>query len=142
MEIVMSCIFCNTNKPEFKNERLVFENKTIVIFLSNKPTNPGHVLIIPKNHYPTLWDTPDDVLHELILYVKKFSIIVKEVMNADGINIGVNNGKAAGQEVFHLHFHIIPRFKDDGLKLLPASDISEELLLKYTKLIKEKFQET
>ena len=134
-----TCIFCKTQSNEFNSNRLVFQDDNVVIFLSNQPTKPGHVLVIPKDHYETIWDTPDEILQRLILYVKKLAFVVKEVTNADGINIGVNNGEAAGQKINHVHFHIIPRYINDGLELMPSGDISDEDLTKYTELIRQYF---
>jgi len=136
-----NCIFCKVDSKEFNGKRLVYKNENIVIFLSISPTKPGHVLIIPSDHFETIWETPDELLKDIILYVKKMALIVKEVTKADGINIGVNNGKAAGQEIKHVHFHVVPRHFGDGLKLMPPGEISEEELIKYTESIKERFFE-
>lgn len=135
----VDCIFCNADSKDFDPDRLVYQDDAIVIFLSIMPINPGHVLVIPADHYETIWDTPDDILSKLIITVKRLAAIVKEVTKADGINIGVNNGRAAGQTVNHVHFHIVPRYVNDGLEFTPSRPANREELLKYTELIKARF---
>ena len=109
------CLFCKIAKEEVSCSK-VWENDKIVAFLDLYPVNKGHVLVIPKEHYETILDVPDDLLQELILVVKKLSKVVKDAMGAGGFNVGMNNYKVAGQIIPHAHFHIIPRFEDDGLK--------------------------
>jgi histidine triad (HIT) family protein len=131
-----ACIFCKIAKKEIPSETIVYENDKIMAFLDINPTNPGHTLVIPKEHYPNLLETPDDVLKELITAVRKVAKAVKEGVNADGINISINTEKAAGQIIFHTHVHIIPRFKHDGLKMWPqkpyqpgqAENIKKEII--------------
>lgn len=109
------CIFCKIVKGEIPADK-VYEDENFLAFLDIKPNNPGHALIIPKAHYENLYKIPDEVLSAIAPLIKKISIAVKKGTNADGINIGMNNDPAAGQIVPHAHFHIIPRFADDGLK--------------------------
>lgn len=92
---------------------VIYEDELIYSFLDANPHNEGHILVTPKEPYETLSDIPDSVLQHLILIVKKIAINTKEVLNADGYNICMNNGEDANQVVPHAHFHIIPRFKDD-----------------------------
>lgn len=92
----------------------IYEDDSIFVFLSNSPINRGHALVIPKGHYEQVYHLPDEIASKLGVALKKFSIIVKKAMNADGVNIHMNNDKSAGQAVFHSHFHIIPRYNKDG----------------------------
>ncbi|MFH1890579.1 MAG: HIT family protein [Candidatus Kuenenbacteria bacterium] len=110
----MSCIFCKIIAGEIPADK-VYEDHKILAFLDISPVNKGHVLIIPKEHYENLMATPDELVKDLWAMAKKIAKAVQEATGADGINFGSNNGKAAGQIVFHTHIHVIPRFKDDGL---------------------------
>ncbi|MBU3926097.1 HIT family protein, partial [Patescibacteria group bacterium] len=83
-------------------------------FLDITPINPGHVLLIPKKHYENLYELPDELLSKITPIIKKLAIAIKKGVNADGINIGMNNERPAGQLIFHAHFHIMPRFINDG----------------------------
>ena len=94
----------------------VYEDEYTYAFLDATPNNPGHTLVIPKERYKDIYEIPEEVLSHVMNTVKKVAIAVKKATNADGINIGMNNEPAAGQLVFHAHIHVIPRFKDDGLK--------------------------
>jgi len=108
------CVFCKIS-PKKTSEGVVYENSKILAFLDLHPANPGHTLVIPKNHYETIDEIPDSLLAEMSKVIKEVSIAVVKATGAEGFNIAQNNGKVAGQAVFHVHFHIIPRFKDDGL---------------------------
>ena len=110
------CIFCKIINREIPCSK-VYENDKVMAFLDIAPVNKGHTLVVPKEHHKDLLDTPDNLLAETIKVIKKVAKAVMRATGAEGFNLGVNNGKAAGQVVMHLHFHIMPRFEDDGLKL-------------------------
>ena len=110
------CIFCKIIAGEIKTDGKIFENDCSLSFLSTGPNNFGHALVIPKDHYENIYEIPDDCVGELMKTVKKTAIAVKKATKADGINIGMNNEKAAGQFVFHAHIHVIPRHYNDGFK--------------------------
>lgn len=93
---------------------ILYEDDEVLAFMDIGPIIKGHVLVIPKACYDTLTDTPDAVLCKLICVSKQIAAAQMNALGADGVNIMQNNGTAAGQEVPHLHFHVIPRFKDDG----------------------------
>ena len=106
------CIFCKIIKGSVSCDK-VYEDKEILGFLDISPVNPGHTLVIPKKHYITMFDVPDDLLKKIVLVAKKVAkslIVTKE----GGVNVIVNNYASAGQLVPHLHFHIIPRHIGDG----------------------------
>lgn len=109
------CIFCKIIKKEIPAD-VIYENENCLAFLDITPINPGHVLLIPKKHYENLYDLPDKELTQLAPIIKKLAIAVKKGVNADGINIGMNNERPAGQLVPHAHFHIMPRFLSDGYR--------------------------
>lgn len=112
---MQDCLFCKIVRGEIPS-RKIFENENILAFLDIHPVNPGHVLVIPKKHSLFLTQLKDSELSELIKVVRDIASIVFEITNAEGITITQNNGKAAGQVIPHIHFHIIPRFENDGFQ--------------------------
>ena len=107
------CIFCKIvagAMPACK----VYEDADTLAFMDIGPIVKGHTLVIPKNHYDPLTQTPLEVLHRLITVVQKIARAQIHGMQADGINVMQSNGKVAGQVVPHIHFHVIPRFLQDG----------------------------
>jgi len=118
------CIFCKIIKGEIPCSK-IYENEKVLAFLDIGPVNKGHTLVIPKQHHETLMDIPDDTLKQITIIVKKVCKAVKQGVNADGISLGMSNYKAAGQVVPHAHFHIMPRFENDGLKLWPQGKYEE-----------------
>lgn len=119
------CIFCKIIKKQIPTD-FIYENDKIVAFLDIMPVNPGHTLVVPKEHHTDLLDTPDETLNDMITRTKKIATAVIKAVKADGFNIGINTKKAAGQAVFHTHLHIIPRFTNDGLKHWPHKEINKE----------------
>lgn len=83
-------------------------------FLDIFPCTPGHTLVIPRLHYASLSEMPLEKAGRLFQAAAQVAGKVQAAMGATGFNLGVNNGKAAGQEVFHVHIHIIPRYPNDG----------------------------
>lgn len=114
-----NCVFCKIIKGEIPSDK-IYENDDFLAFLDINPINPGHIILIPKAHYGNLYEMPDKVLSDIAPIIKKMAIAAKQGTNADGINIGMNNDGAAGQIVPHAHFHIIPRFSNDGLRHWPG----------------------
>jgi len=110
------CIFCKIVNGEIPCSK-VYENDKVIAFLDIAPVNKGHTLVVPKEHSKDIMDTSADTLAEIMKVVKKVAKSVMKVTGAEGFNLGVNNGKVAGQLVMHLHFHIMPRFEEDGFKL-------------------------
>ncbi|MEM4248507.1 MAG: HIT family protein [Candidatus Nanoarchaeia archaeon] len=108
------CIFCKIINNEMPAQK-IYENDKVLAFLDIHPCNYGHTLVVPKNHYKDLLDTPKEIVAELMSAVQKIAPAVVKGSNAQGFNLGLNNGSAAGQIIFHAHFHIIPRFAGDGL---------------------------
>ena len=116
----------------------IYEDDTVLAFLDIHPINPGHTLVIPKKRYRNLLETPDEELQYLISAIKKVALAVKEATHADGINIRFNNEQAAGQDVFHTHAHIIPRFENDGLTQWPQGSYQEGEMQKIGNAIRSK----
>lgn len=134
---MQDCIFCKIIKGEIPSHK-VYEDKDTVAILDIRPINAGHTLVVPKKHSTDLLDIDDEDLKKAIVVVKRVAKAIKEAVNAQGINLGMNNGKAAGQLVFHPHLHVMPRFENDGYKHWYGKDISQEELTKIAKKIKEK----
>jgi len=118
------CIFCKIVKGEIPSCK-IYEDSDTLAFLDIAPVNPGHTLVIPKEHFENLYTLPDETLAGLILTAKKIAQAIKKGIGADGVNIGMNNEKSGGQVIFHAHLHIIPRIEGDGLKLWPQKSYKE-----------------
>lgn len=107
------CIFCKIAAKEIPST-VVYEDEEVLAFMDIGPIIKGHALVIPKKHCDPVTETPDETLAALHLTAKKVAQAQMNGLGADGVNIMQNNGKAAGQEVFHIHIHVIPRYSDDG----------------------------
>lgn len=116
----MDCIFCKIISGEIPSSK-VYEDEDFLAILDIRPVNHGHTLLIPKKHFVNIFDTDDDIARKIYPVLIKISKGIKEGLLADGINIIQNNEKYAGQEVFHSHIHIIPRFREDSLKFTPRN---------------------
>jgi histidine triad (HIT) family protein len=108
----MDCIFCDIINGKSEAE-IIYEDENIISFLDIRPVNYGHTLVVPKKHYDNFLSLTSTELNRLINGLQTISRAVQKTVKADGFNIVVNSGKAAGQTVFHFHFHIIPRFTND-----------------------------
>ena len=105
----MNCVFCEY----IDKKKYILENSHAIAFYDKYPVNKGHVLIVPKRHYASYFDSTRDeiaAINDLIKETKKF---IDKSLKPDGYNIGINIGEAAGQTIFHLHVHIIPRYTGD-----------------------------
>lgn len=107
------CIFCKIIKGDIPCAK-IYEDKNVFSFLDIAPINFGHALVIPKKHYGMITNIPDKMLSNVVSVINKVATALSK--NSDGINIMQNNGRAAGQLVPHVHFHVIPRYKDDGFR--------------------------
>ncbi|KAB1192664.1 HIT domain-containing protein [Haloferax sp. MBLA0076] len=107
------CIFCAIAGGDIPG-RIVHETEHSLAFLDVNPLAPGHTLVVPKDHYARLDDLPAEVSADLFRTVDELVPRVEEAVDADAANVGINDGPAAGQEVQHVHVHIVPRFEDDG----------------------------
>ena len=107
------CIFCSIIKDELRAVR-VFENSDFIAFMDKYPINKGHALVLPKNHHESIFTMRDDEVGKLFSTVSFLSKGIMKALDAKGLNIGQNNGKAANQIVPHVHVHIIPRYSYDS----------------------------
>lgn len=109
----MDCLFCKIACKEIV-ANIVYEDKDTLAFLDIHPRSPGHCVIIPKKHAVNILDLDDALVGPTFLTVKAVSAILNVALKTDGFTIGINHGRTSGQEIDHLHIHIIPRFINDG----------------------------
>lgn len=105
-----SCVFCRIAQKQSPGS-VVYEDETVMAFLDTSPLNEGHTLIIPKEHYENIFEIPAELLAYLHIVSKRIAIAVRKATRADGISIFQQNGKAADQEILHLHIHVVPRYE-------------------------------
>lgn len=103
------CIFCNLDQ----NREILAENDLAIAFYDAFPVNPGHTLIIPKRHLANYFELTEEECLAIQALLKIVKDTVEEKFHPDGYNIGVNVNEAAGQSVFHVHMHLIPRYIGD-----------------------------
>ena len=131
------CIFCKIANGEIPSATL-YEDEDFRVILDLGPAAKGHALILPKEHYPNLYELPDELAEKAVLLAKKMITKMKKALNCDGFNVVQNNGAPAGQTVFHFHMHLIPRYEGDHAGFgwntgeLNAAD-REEILTKMQK---------
>ncbi|RDU25082.1 HIT family protein [Anaerosacchariphilus polymeriproducens] len=133
-----NCIFCKIANGEIPTKAL-YEDEKFIVILDRGPASRGHALLLPKNHYTSLYELPDDIASQALVLAKKMAIKMTRVLKCDGFNILQNNGAVAGQSVFHFHMHLIPRYLgDEHLKIgWNPGEISEEEIDDLVRLIKE-----
>ena len=116
---------------------IVYEDEHVIAFLDIQPVSPGHTLVVPKQEsVNALEATLEDLAHVLRVVQQLAPRIVKTV-GAQGCNITTNIGEAAGQSVFHTHFHIIPRFSEDNLSSWPKMSVTQDELAQMAERIRE-----
>lgn len=109
----MSCLFCRIVAGQEPAE-VVLERDDVVGFLDVRPVFPGHVLLVPRVHVDTLTELPDELLVPLFAAARETAAVVKDVLGAQGSFVAMNN--TVSQSVPHLHVHVVPRTKGDGLR--------------------------
>jgi histidine triad (HIT) family protein len=120
-----SCIFCKIVQKQAPSS-IIYEDQYIIAFLDIRPVNEGHTLVIPKEHYEQIFDTPSELLGKVHQVTKTVAAAVKQTVKADGISIIQQNGTAANQDIFHLHVHIIPRYAGQKTKAFHELQIVDE----------------
>ena len=123
-----NCIFCKIAAGDIPSTTL-YEDEDFNVILDLGPATKGHALILPKSHFKNLYELPEEHASKAMVLAKKMAVHMTEKLNCDGFNLVQNNNEAAGQTVFHFHLHLIPRYKDDGQKILwnPGKPGEEEL---------------
>ena len=131
---VAHCTFCDLVRGAGEVSAC-YEDAEAVAFMDIQPVNAGHVLVVPREHYESLFDVPRELGVHLFAVTMRVASAVRRVMKCDAMNIIVNSGAAAGQDELHYHVHIIPRRKGDGFDVpLPfeGSEMPDRTLLDAT----------
>ena len=125
------CLFCRIASREVETA-IVFEDADSHAFLDHRPLFPGHCLLIPKQHRETLADLPADSIGPFFANAQMLAVAVERAMSAEGSFVAINN--RVSQSVSHLHVHIVPRRKGDGLRgfFWPRQKYKDEAQLKET----------
>ena len=113
----MDCIFCSIVAGDIPAIK-VYEDADTLSFMDINPGNPGHLLVIPKQHYRNIFDIPAETAGKIMEVGAKLAGVIKDVLNPDGLNLFQSSEAAAFQSVFHFHLHLLPRWEGDSL-LLP-----------------------
>ena len=130
-----NCIFCKIASGEIPSAK-VYEDDKYVAFLDINPVNKGHTLVIPKEHYEDITRLPSNLNHSYMDVIKKVGLAVQQSLDLEGFNIIINTGKPAGQVIYHVHCHIIPRVDGDGFEQWKGNPyVSNEEVESYTKTI-------
>jgi len=112
----MSCIFCKIVAGEIPSHK-VYEDDQTLAFLDILPASRGHTLVIPKEHAESLFDITPETLAAVMASAQTVARILRSKLRTDGMNMFQNNGAAAGQEVFHFHLHLLPRWRGEAASL-------------------------
>ncbi len=136
-----NCIFCKIINGEIPSVK-IYEDDRILAFLDISQATKGHTLVIPKEHVDNIFEVKEEVIAYLFSKVPYLAKTIKDAFNAEGLNILNNNGKVAGQSVFHFHVHLIPRYgSEDGYQpvlINHMNDYTKEDLEKIAEQIKAK----
>lgn len=121
-----NCIFCKLANKDIPTAML-YEDEDFCVILDANPASKGHALILPKEHYANLYELDDSIAGKAMILAKKMITKLTDVLGCDGYNIVQNNGKSAGQTVFHYHLHLIPRYEGDSVGLgWKLNELTEE----------------
>jgi len=118
------CIFCQIVTGKIPAEK-IYEDDYCYAFLDAHPNTKGHTLVIPKDHVENIYGIADEALCRVMISVKKIALALKNGLEADGINIAMNNEAPAGQIIFHAHVHVIPRYVKENT--IAKSELVEKI---------------
>ena len=110
------CIFCMVLDGEIPSEK-IYEDEHAVAVMDINPWTRGHAVVFPRKHAKDLFEIDDDQLAHVVQAAKRVAAMMRDTLGCDGVNLLQSNGPAAWQTIFHLHFHVIPRYHDDPLEL-------------------------
>lgn len=133
--MIDGCVFCQIIKGG-REAFIVYETENVVAFLDKYPLYEGHSLVVPKEHYRDIFETPDAILGEMISVAKRLSIAFRESLKASGARVVMNNGRSAGQEIFHVHMHVIPY----GVEYMGRRELTRERGEAVSKMIRDAIQ--
>ena len=131
------CIFCLLANGDIPTNT-IYEDEEFRVIMDNAPATKGHALVLPKNHYADIYEMDPEVLGRAIQVGQKVIKHATPILGCDGYNLLQNNGRAAGQTVFHFHLHLIPRYADNNAELLswPTKDGDADVIKAVTEAIK------
>ncbi|MBI3742298.1 MAG: HIT family protein [Chloroflexi bacterium] len=109
-----NCIFCKI-VARSAPAAIIYENDGALAFLDLNPVPEGHALIVPKTHCRNLYDFPDDAARDVLRAARVTANALRDTLKSDGMSMVMASERAGGQDVFHAHFHLYPRWNDDGM---------------------------
>ena len=119
------CIFCDIIEGRAPAS-IVFRDEVCCAFMDTRPVNPGHVLIVPNEHVASIDDLDEKIGGHLFAVAQRIARALRHSgVRCDGVNLFLADGEAAGQEVFHVHLHVFPRFAGDGFSLRPGPNYTK-----------------
>jgi histidine triad (HIT) family protein len=118
----MDCIFCAIVQGRALAET-IFEDEETLAFMDINPANPGHTLVIPKRHVRDVYELDEETAAAVMKATVKVTRAIKRALQPNGMNLVQSNERAGGQDVFHFHMHIIPRWYGDGLRLARPPEV-------------------
>ncbi|WP_169740004.1 HIT family protein [Actinospica robiniae] len=132
MIVVNECIFCEIVAGRQSSYR-VLEDEHTVAFLDIRPASPGHTLVVPRTHTRDLYQISEAAHGQVAATVHRVAALLNSALEPDGVNVKHNTGQSAGQDVFHFHAHVVPRWRGDNLNLIwrsprASADQLEEVL--------------
>jgi len=124
-----SCIFCDIVEGQAPAD-VVFEDKETLAFMDINPANPGHTLVIPKLHVRDIYGLDEEAAAAVMKTTVRVAKAIKRTLQPDGMNLVQSNERAGGQDVFHFHIHVIPRWYGDGLRLARPPEVRKTMPIK------------
>lgn len=139
MRIDKDCIFCKIVAGDIPSTKL-FEDDAVLAFMDIMPLNRGHLLVIPKEHFETVFDITPELYGRLYAEVCRFARAVKASIEPPGLNVMQLNGRAGNQVVKHLHIHVVPRWEGDGLTICAWEPVPGDMndIARAAEIVKEK----
>ena len=125
------CVFCRIISGEL-DSAAVYEDESTLAFMNLRQSNEGHVLVVPRNHIEQIYDLDELTASALANAVYKVARAVRRVYKPKGLSIWQSNGPAAFQEVPHVHWHVLPRYTDDGLLVVYPRDLAGRARREYS----------
>jgi histidine triad (HIT) family protein len=114
---VDDCIFCRIVAGQARSWK-VYENEHAYAFLDIHPATHYHTLIVPRAHYRDIFEAPEEVIRETMAVVKRVAMLYRDRLGIENVQVINSSGAEAQQDVFHLHFHLVPRTRDDGQNIV------------------------
>ncbi len=127
----IDCVFCRIIRGEL-DSATIYEDESTLAFMNLHQSNEGHVLVVPKRHFEQIYDLDEETASALANTVCKVARAVRRVYAPDGLSIWQSNGPAAFQEVPHVHWHVLPRYNDDGLLVVYPKELAGRARREYS----------